>query len=334
MNFRARAIIAALTLVPCLLEAQQQYTVTAVPPPAVTQVGAAVSGTPGQTSDCYWVVVNYVGGAVLPGRGQCLTNVPNTLSGSNYVQITWTALTGAVSYDVLKTTTNVGPIPGASVALATGLTTTTTNDQGGGLSAYTAAAFPYANARATYLLDNRNYLPPIHQFSDFAVGVRQLQGTLSTGLPIIPKGTSSVQIGNVTTPFSVDSTGAALNTVYSVESNVTIANINAGTVLVPAVTGRTLKVTHVLLRAIGGAVGTCTAVVVEDTTGSPVASITANIAQLTQNTVVTESTASVVIGTFGVTSLTANQGLQVAKTGGTCDTATSVWVVVFYKINS
>ena len=90
-----------------LMVAQQQTTLTAVAPLPVQSLGAAVVGTAGTAGGCYWVVAHYVGGGVLSAAPICLNNIPNTLSGSNYVQIGWGAVAGtSVTYDVLKTTTN------------------------------------------------------------------------------------------------------------------------------------------------------------------------------------------------------------------------------------
>ena len=383
-SFLTLMMAAALIAIPS--SAQVTVRLTAVPPPAVALLGAGVVGTPGNTSACYWVVTNYVGGGVLSSRATCLSNIPNTLSGSNYVQLTWPAMAGAVTYDVLKTTTSAGPVPGAATRLRLGLTSPTTTDQGGSLVAYTQTAFPFSNASTVLTLNNRDFAVPtlqvqvpmsvvpsgsggggnifnISQLNDAngrnwlkatatanAVnGLVLTNGATGTGPTlapggtgsdssidqfVLPKGTGLVKIGNATTPFSVDSTGAALNQVYSVESTVTIANVNSGTTLVAAVTGRTLNVVHAQLQAIGGAVGTCTAVVIQDTNSSPVAVLTAAIAGLTQNTVVSEYTpTTVTLGTFGA-ALTADKGIAISKTGGTCDTATSVKVIVFYTINS
>lgn len=383
-------VMTAIALLAALgpLIAQQQLTLTAVPPPSVQGANTAVSGTAGNASACYWVVVNYAGGGVLPTRATCRSNVPNTLSVSNYVIITWQAAAGAVSYDVLKTALNALPTPGASVALATGLTTLTTNDQGGMLSAYTATAYPYANAKTTIILNNRDYSVPQIQFSGgFPINLTPANGvgntfnvevlydkngknwltptaaanavngfvvanaaagagpTISPGgtgsdtnidFFAVPKGTGSLKLGNITTPYTIDSTGSALNTVYSVSVTASIAQVNAGLTFLTGVTGRTVKVQHVALQAIGGAVATCDDVRISDTNGTPVDVFSVLVAALTQNTVVTENNSGMdfTLGTFAPTGLTANAGLQIRKTGASCATATSVRAVVFYTLNS
>ena len=88
------------------------------------------------------------------------------------------------------------------------------------------------------------------------------------------------------------------------------------------------------VQALGGATGGCTSVRISDTSSGPVDVVTALVAALTQNTVVTEATASnVTLGTFATAQLSAGAGLQVRKVGSSCTTATSFNVTVFYQIN-
>src|SRR5487761_1899043 len=364
----AVGLVAFLTFeAPALAQSvSSQATLTATLPSAPTGLGAAVVGTPGQASACYWVVVNYVGGGVLSPFPACRSDVPNTLGGGNSARISWNGMQGAVTYDVLKTTTNVGPHPGDTVALATGLTATSETDSGGGLSPYTIATFHYPVVSATLRLNNRDYAVPQVEVIGFpltlasqngqgnVVSVSRLVdvkgnpwlipsptagavdyatlanaaagGTVRLGaagpdaaipINIAGKGAGGVSFGTATTGF--DPTGALLNGVYSVEATVTLAELNAGQVLVAAETGRTLKVVHGVVQALGGATGTCTDVRIGDTANSPVASLTILQAALTQNTVVNEASANVTLGAFGATALTAAKGIQVYKTGSACD---------------
>lgn len=314
LNMKCAALIAAglLSLFPA--EAQtRQIKLSGSPPPPVQNIGAVLTAgsTPGAAKACYWVVVNYVGGAITSPKPACLQTVPNTLSMSNSVTVTWQAAAGAVSYDVLKTLSpSNGPVPGAATALATALTTTSTIDQGGSLSAYTPAAFPFLNPSTTLVINNRDYNPPQIQFVN--------NNFLFT-------------LGNLQTPFPIDTSGAAETVLYSTSANPSIAQVNSGLTLVNGNSLRTLKVQAVYLQALGGAVGGCTDVRVSDTTSVDAA--TALIAILTQNTVVDATTIST-IGTFAPTALTPGAGLQIRKTGSACTTATSIRVIVFYTINS
>lgn len=369
------AAAVAFAVAPGALAQQTGVAINATTPPGVQQLGAAVSGTAGQAKACYMIVTNFVGGAVQAANPICLQNIPNTLSSGNFVLLTWRAVAGAVTYDILKASTAGGFVPGAATALATAqaASTTTYSDIGGSLSAYTQAAFPYSNALGGLILNNRDFVTPTYQFlggfpENFQIaaiidanGNTVLQpigvagavdwatvtnaaagGTVKFGaagsdsnipINIAGKGTGGVSFGSSTSNF--DSTGAALNQVYTVSSNVSIANVNTGTVLVAAVSGRTLKIEHVFLQAIGGAVATCTTVRISDTTGSPVDAVSVAIAALTQNTVVTEATpTTVTLSAFAPTALTASQGIQIRSVGTACATATSINVIVFYTINS
>jgi hypothetical protein len=328
---------------------QQSVTLTAVAPPPVQGLGAAVVGTAGTTFDCYWVVVNYVGGGILSAAPTCLPNVPGTLNSTNYVQISWQTAAGLnVTYDVLKTTTNVPPVAGASSSLATGLTTTTTNDQGGALSAYTIAPFPYATGSVLVRINNRDYTVP--GFECIGNTAIPCQDTFDFAIP--KQGAAVMRLGSRSTPFTIDNTGAFYVTqgsstpgspvgvttaggMFSVSANLTLAQVNAGTTILPAVIGQTYKVQHVSIQAIGGAAAACTLVEVADTAASPIVAMSSTVAGLTQNTRVTESSAATIAVTtaFAPTALTAGKGIQVLSTCSACTTATSFNVVVFFTIN-
>src|SRR5271166_3634580 len=190
------------------LAAQTQVTLTAVAPQP-SQQGGAVIGTAGSTFACYWVVTNFVGGGVMSPAPSCFTNVPNSLSGSNYVQLSWPAANGInITYDVLKTTTTAPPAPGASSSLTTGLTTTTYNDQGGSLSAYTIAPFPYSSGGVLVTINNRDYPYPSFECSGTAGFPCQAAfGQINT------KGTAGViKLGSCSSPLTIDQTGAAYMT--------------------------------------------------------------------------------------------------------------------------
>lgn len=337
-----------LVLASGLIFAQQQVTLTAVAPPPVQGLGNGIVGTPGTTLACYWVVTNYIGGSILSAAPTCPTNVPGTLSGTNYVQLSWQGVAGTrVTYDVLKTTTSTPPVAGASVALATGLTATTTNDQGGSLSPYTQSGYTYATGSVLVSVNNRDYVYPVSVC------------TGTTGFPcqeavdqLIPKaGNQVVRIGGCSSPFTVDATGATFITegsctpgaavgsvvagnVYSVSATLTLAQVNAGATILPAVTGQTFKVSHFLITSVGGTTGGCTSVNISDTTGTPVNAAAIVAATLTSGTPVNETASGVTLTAFAPTALTLSQGIQVRHVGSACTTATSYTVVVYFTINS
>lgn len=347
-----KKILMILALTAGLAVAQTQVVLQAVPPPPVQGLGTGVVGTAGTTTACYWVVVNYIGGGVLAAAPACLSNVPNTLSSSNYVQISWQAAAGTnVTYDVLKTTTSTPPAAGASVSLATGLTTTTSNDQGGSLSAYTIKAFPYAAGQALIAINNRDYTVPV------VVCTGGTTFPCQVGEDVVqPKPTYGIvrfaNPGTGNNPFTIDGTGAPFisqgpatpggpvgtitaGVTLSTSATLTLAQVNAGYVLVPAVTGQTFKISHVFLQATGGSTAACTSVDVEDTAGTPLVAFAATAAALTSGTVVTEVTSSgVTLTKWAPLTLTLSQGIQVKSVGSACTTATGFNVIVFYTVNS
>lgn len=343
-----KRLLMLLALSAGLMEAQQVVILTAVPPPSIQGLGAAVVGTPGTTFGCYWVVVNYVGGGVLSAAPVCLSNIPNTLSSGNYVQVSWQAATGTgVTYDLLKTTTNVPPLAGASSSLATALTTTTSNDQGGSLSAYTIAPYPYAQGSVLLSVNNRDFpIPALYCFGTVGFGCQLAVDQ------IVPKAASGViRLGSRTSPFTIDGTGATYITegsstpgaavgavvagnVFSVSATLTLAQVNAGITILPTVTGQTYKVNHFLITAVGGTTAGCTSVNISDTTGTPVNAAAIAAATLVSGTPVNETASGVTLTAFAPTALTASQGIQVRHVGSACTTSTSFTVIVTFTINS
>lgn len=302
MNRKWKPLLLALIAATCLVEAQQSVTLTAVPPPGVSPVRTGVIGTPGRATYCYWVAANYVGGTVLSASPSCLSNAPNVLGVSNNVQITWPAVAidppGTVNYTILRTVSQTSrPTPGASMVVRN-LAATLWNDIGSALTVWSPSGFPFQTASETIRLNNRDFATPTVQFTPYPI---------QFGAP------------NDTVAFS---------------TNVTVAQVNAGVTIVAPVSNQTLRVDRFVLQALGGSTAGCTSVRISDTSTGPVDVATVAVAALTQNTIVTEATASTVtLGTFATSQLTAGAGLQVRKVGSSCTTATSFNVTVFYQIN-
>jgi hypothetical protein len=351
------AFVLLLLFVGVGLFAQQSLNMSATTPSGASNLSAVPVGTAGSSAACYWIVSNFAGGGQVITGPIVPTNLNGTLSGSNYETLTWTAppLGFGITYDVLKTTAGTPPIPstctaptqGGSESLTTGLSTLTYNDQGGGLSAYTLKGFPLQGATGSFRLNNWDFASPfvepiipgaaaftsLGSEPDGGAGVEAHGTATNIPLELKGKGTGPLEFnGNEIT----DPTGAALNQVYSVEGSISIANVNAGYVLVPAVTGRTLKIVRAVVEAVGGNVTACTDVRISDTATSPVDVTITLIANLVSGTFLDEtySTLGLQAANFGVP-LTANKGIQIRKTGSSsCATATSVFVIVMYKINS
>ncbi len=99
-------------------------------PAAPTAVQTGIAGT--TTLSYFLVCHDSNGGATLPSSATTITNANATLNSSNYVLISWPAVSGCASWDVLKGDT--------STALATGVTGLAVSDTGQATTPYTAPA--------------------------------------------------------------------------------------------------------------------------------------------------------------------------------------------------
>ncbi|MBF6559147.1 MAG: hypothetical protein IVW56_02570 [Candidatus Binataceae bacterium] len=130
----SNSILSALQLqsVPTFSAGLNHIAVNAIANPAPASI--AVVGATGSTGyGPYFVVCHDInGGATLPSNSSnTVANGPATLSGSDYIRVTWTGLTGCASWDVLKGSLTT------SIATALPAGTTSYNDIGGSTSAYT-----------------------------------------------------------------------------------------------------------------------------------------------------------------------------------------------------
>ena len=133
--------------------APQSYSYVTPPPPAVTAVSVARTGNAGNATYYVWVVANYPIGQANATSGT-ITQAPDTLTATNYITVNWTPLSGAISYDILVTTT---------ASLATPCTCGYVRNVSGSFSqvinsdtriAYTLK--PVGSASATVALQNMN----------------------------------------------------------------------------------------------------------------------------------------------------------------------------------
>ena len=67
-----------------------------------SRVTFSFAGAPGNAAYDYWIVSNYDDGKSSLAGPFSANNAPDTLSDSNYVAITWPAVPGAKSYDILR----------------------------------------------------------------------------------------------------------------------------------------------------------------------------------------------------------------------------------------
>lgn len=324
--------------------------------PPNASILARYFGSAGATSYYYWVVARYPYGYSYTNGPATVTSAAASLSSSDAVNVSWSSVTGATGYDLLRTASATPPSGACNCAVTTNTTSTAYNDVGAALQTYTVATagllFPDATAQDTaasgtpsgptvvslsQINDTANTLPVL-KFSGVASSVNQLTAVNSaTGDPaqvqatgsdtnidikLVPKGSGIVNIPKV---------------IYAADLSITTANLNAGTsnTIVAAVTGRTYTVYGFFLMALGGNTSGCTDVRISDTAGSPVDVATEVIAGLVQNQGITEGS-SVTNLTFGagwMAPLTTSQGIQIRKTGGACATSTSFYARVFYSIS-
>lgn len=143
--------------------------------------------------------------------------------------------------------------------------------------------------------------------------------------------------GDSTTAPTANTSGSfivPLN-VCAVGGSITLAQLNAGATIVPAVTGRTYRPVGFWLQ-FNGAFTTATDIRLSDTAGSPVDIVTVAIAGATNGANVTQNGGSnITVSTTGFAQqLTANAGIQLRKTGSSAAGGTSIFYMVQFVVNS
>jgi len=132
-------------------------------PPAPVAT-TSVIGTPGITQYMYVVVAHYPSGDV--PTSVLVVNTGNaTLDSTNKIQVSWSAVNGALNYDVLRVTANPFSYASCTCALSAAATSSLSlTDTGAALNAYTAGTI--APAISSYwLLDNTSYdLPSLRAY--------------------------------------------------------------------------------------------------------------------------------------------------------------------------
>ncbi len=152
-------------------QGQSQMTITAPAPPPVVSVNASYTGGGnGNTPIYYWVVVRYPSGAAIP-TGPAVANGTvglQNLSATQFVTISWTPMSNATGYDVVRSGTNIYPAPcSGSGACAVVLNTaaSTVNDTGGAMNDYPPAGLAgVTEATATMTVDNVTESAPYINF--------------------------------------------------------------------------------------------------------------------------------------------------------------------------
>ena len=124
---------------------------------------------------------------------------------------------------------------------------------------------------------------------------------------------------------------------FHVRTRFTVAQINAGATLLPAIPGKRYRIIDMALIAIGGAVTGATDVRILGTqAAASVALLIAAVAALTQNTLLRAgaANATVLAGGLSFVDNDNNTAITVGKTGGSAATATDVDVLVSYVLDN
>ena len=117
-----------------------------------TQANVVLVGNPGPQTIYYWMVSNSTVGPSSPVGPFAVTNAPNVLSGSNYVNVYPGYPAGINSIDLLKTSTPTPPSGTCNCAVATGVTSGVISDQNNSTIGY--AVTPINISALTYTLSN------------------------------------------------------------------------------------------------------------------------------------------------------------------------------------
>jgi hypothetical protein len=119
------------------------------------------------------------------------------------------------------------------------------------------------------------------------------------------------------------------------KGQLTTAQVNAasgaGTVIVANDPQRTITVVDGWLRAIGGAAGGATVIMVEDTAG--VDAFTMAVGGLTENAVARVGLATHSTNTNVLTALTKGKGLRIGRTVSNLTTATAIDYCILYTVD-
>lgn len=140
-----------------------QVLLSAPPPAPVVSANAQTIGNRGSRVFFYWVVANFPVGKSVPYGPAQVTGAADTLTGANYVRVVWSPVTGATTYDVLRTTTAILPNGAANIAVATAVSGTLYDNVNETINSYTVSSA--STASGFWRLDNRNYSLPVMTFS-------------------------------------------------------------------------------------------------------------------------------------------------------------------------
>lgn len=124
------------------------------------------------------------------------------------------------------------------------------------------------------------------------------------------------------------------DSVLSTRVRFTIAQVNAGATLVPAITGKRIRMVSCKAIAIGGAVGAVTTVDVLGTQSTATKLVAFAQASLTQSAVLTDGGTGAAVLADGLSYISndVSTGITVGKTGSNATTATHIDVIFDYVV--
>ena len=194
-------IIASLLMVlTCAAQTPTTLTTGVAQQPITASV--TVTGAPGFTSYCYWVVAVYAGGKSTPNGPLCITNSNATLSSLNYNAVAFTAPASSwatpTGYDILRTTSSATPTGACACAVATAQSSSPVNDQSNSLSAYTVSTLGPVNVSVV----GDNVTASSTTQAAFTVNGTTVMKLPTTGGITFPGGTGQVTTSQPYTAFS------------------------------------------------------------------------------------------------------------------------------------
>ena len=146
-----------------------------------------------------------------------------------------------------------------------------------------------------------------------------------------PKGTNETDnIANFTGTVNFTGTLQSTKIAHTQLVTVTQAEINAGKELIPAVTGKKIRILDIDAK-VAGNFATGTSVEVEDSNGTPVVALQYAAAALTDGAFLEADTANVTIGAGYMADLTISKALRVEKTGSDFTGGTSITLMIVYQ---
>lgn len=240
---------------------------TAPAPGPVFGSSAQIVGPTGLNTFYYWWVAHYPVGVSVVSSPLLVRGAP-TLSATNYVIVTGQALIGATSYDLLRTASPQLPSAAANIAVATGLTSPTFNDQGAALTSYNVAGLAAGAPVSEFInLNNRDFATPTLVVAPFGLAAPSV--TLTAGGLTFPNGSTQTTAGQ--TPLTVPTWRSY--TVTLVGANWQITAPDGTVTTVPTAASRTQNIPLANLPANAYVIFAGTAVAAGPVGGTPAAQV-------------------------------------------------------------